>query len=385
MTEANAHPDLLPWAAYVVGHHPRTLRMWHEGLWLQSVCDPGGMNDAALEPINAEIRDINEALRLLALKSKVDTAILVELHRACDQFEASCQELVLSPDHAEPATTVLGCAECWDMLELSKGVVKSSDELINWCDLGTAIGKCQFSLKSYGGDYEHYPEEADDILRIAQLLRARGKQLLSKAIEQTVAKVKGSAKRQTIGGLWKWASKRFLDVSQVDRRLREALVNRAPSEPVLILNEEHLIFRGERLMVSELSPSERVCLQVLVEYAGTPIPRDIMSQRTKVPDESLTSVISRLRSKLERLGKKSLQKGGGKLLRRVEQDLIPRGNDRRLRGSEERCGFYMLNLDPGLVRLEGHRRPDGRHGHARRSAREAAWHAWSEASGSAAP
>ena len=76
MMEANAQPDLLPWAAYVVGHDPRTLRMWHEGLWLQSVCDPGGMNDAALEPINAEIRDINEALRLLALKSKVDAAIL---------------------------------------------------------------------------------------------------------------------------------------------------------------------------------------------------------------------------------------------------------------------------------------------------------------------
>jgi hypothetical protein len=50
--------DMRPWAAYVVGHHRCTLRLWHETLWYDLSYNGVDLAEQSWEPISTEIQEL---------------------------------------------------------------------------------------------------------------------------------------------------------------------------------------------------------------------------------------------------------------------------------------------------------------------------------------
>src|SRR5262249_13539362 len=143
----NADVDLEPWAAYVVGHHPHSLRLCQENLWNEFVHGSLAWSAEDWQKVWTEINELEEALRLLTLGDRVNAAMLVELHRSIDHFGAICREIAASPEEAD--TSVPRAPGYWDWrdaVQFSARVVTSSPELILWRQLGTAIGRSRYKL-----------------------------------------------------------------------------------------------------------------------------------------------------------------------------------------------------------------------------------------------
>src|SRR5262245_29158186 len=88
--------DAKPWAAYVLGYHPNTLRLQVEGLWYDSSIIGLGQLDEEWGPILEQAEEMRVALRILAIQDCVNPAIQYEMHRAIDRLADLGEELLES-------------------------------------------------------------------------------------------------------------------------------------------------------------------------------------------------------------------------------------------------------------------------------------------------
>src|SRR5689334_15891048 len=89
---------LRPWAAYVVGHHPYSIRGSQEILW-QGFLDEFEPEDQQrrYDSIIAEFEELDRALEILADTDQVKPSELVRYQRASGRFEERCFASIKSP------------------------------------------------------------------------------------------------------------------------------------------------------------------------------------------------------------------------------------------------------------------------------------------------
>jgi len=347
--QAETEIDLKPWAAYVVGHHPYTLLLWHEMLWYDlTYCGPD-VDEQSWEPIATEIHDLNEALRILAVEDLVKPGVLIELHRIVEGFESIGMTMVESPSLDDEAKrTMPGNHELLIMGDLSARVMEAPEELEAWRRLGAAVGLRKYFLN--GGPDGGHGQDLERPRRVQEL--ARGLPTRDKTIK-AIKKI-----LQTVSATIPEARGRFLELSRLDGELRAQLAHRVAPEPILVLDRETLSFFGETRPLKAFPQIEMACLWILAERAGRSIPRqDIIREGSVNTDEhNLKFVVSRLRKHLRAMAEAHCLKHGCARPSGLEDGFI-RGE--RLRGyrAEGSCGPYALALDPALVRIQGPR-PD---------------------------
>ena len=359
MRQKQAEPevDLRVWGAYVVGHHPQTLRLWQRSLLRDIQYNGTRGEDSSWRPIATEIEELEEALRVLALAEQLRPAMQVELHRALDKFEAICREL---PDWPEPIDaddwTGPGYREWRDMVKFSGRVVGPSEDLDLWAQLGAAVGKCQHSLAAEpAADMDHVPAEVKTITELMGKLDLSGQAALLKEATATARKLALPARRKSIDGCLERAEGRFLEVSHLDDRLRAALQNRPATEPWLVLHRDTITLLGEQRPLAECGKAEAATLWVLAENAGTAVSRKTIIREGKLQTDELNLkfTVSRLRKVLLDLVQKSCRRRGCDDPPGSQDGFIPRGK----KGTFYNTGPYTLALPPGRVKIAGPR-PD---------------------------
>jgi hypothetical protein len=138
----------LPWAAYTLGHFAQTLPLEQEVRWTLRGWSGTVVGE---DPYSARfletLRTTRQALRALALGDQVRAGVLVELHRALDQF-ASVYEGMVESLRSAPETPSPPGLEAWrDVESLACGLLPPSSDLRLWFRLGAILGKCRLLLR----------------------------------------------------------------------------------------------------------------------------------------------------------------------------------------------------------------------------------------------
>jgi len=348
MPESNFEhePDMMPWAAYVIGHHRSTLHLWHEMAWYDLKYNSPDLASQSWEPVTTAIQELNEAMRILAVGGHVKPAVLVELHRALDEFEIIYRDMFESSE-VDGETTPPGYRELCIIGDLSWHLLEAPDELRAWHRLGNEVGLKQFLLKS-GADGEagHDPDRAQ---KIQELLRGLpGRDPIIKAIKASLAKEPMTVRE---------ALDLFLDFCHSDNQLRAKLAHRLAPDQVLVLDRDRLKLFGETRALATIPQSEVACLWVLAEQAGRPVSRqDIIREgRISTDENNLKSIVSRLRNYLKKIVSASCRRKGCAKPKGFADGFIRGEREKRYGVGHYGRGPYTLDLEPGRVRVQGPR------------------------------
>jgi hypothetical protein len=343
-------PDLRYWAAYVVGHHPQTLRLWQRELIREIVWTGGVAEDTTWRPLWGEVDELNDALRLLALEEQLSAVMLVELHRAIDEFARISRELPDRDDPIDPENlTAPGYWPWRDMQGFAAKVVGPSEDLRLWAQLGAAVGMGQYVLGADPGPEDYVPECVGKIGPLMRKLAGSGQAILRKEVEAAVKGVKKPPEKQSIDACLRRSRERFREVCRLDERLRAGLRNRPPEEPLLVLDADSVTFLGERRPLTDYPQAEMACLWVLAENAGREVRREtiIWEGGIQTNEDNLKYTVTRLRKILKDLA--SGQHHESDDPRRSKDSFIPTGR----RAPRHERGSYKLAIAPGRVRISG--------------------------------
>jgi hypothetical protein len=162
-----------PWAAYVAGHHPYTLRISQENLWREFLDIRDTWNDESWELIWTQIAELNDAFRTLAWANHVQPTFLIELHRAIDLFESICQKMAESPETFDPTDRQVPGYDDWrDMVRFASRLTEDHEAADQWRQLGAAVGNCQYSLAvTPAFDRDYIPDDVATLPRVSRETR----------------------------------------------------------------------------------------------------------------------------------------------------------------------------------------------------------------------
>ena len=139
--------DRKPWAAYTLGHHPYALGIWHEHRWFEIASDSYDAQGASGGSPTTELRELREALHILASLPQVRGDVLEKLLKTMTRLEGTFGELAESPEMADPETSwAPGHFEWQYVVEVSARCDWPSEELRLWRELGEAVGRSQYLL-----------------------------------------------------------------------------------------------------------------------------------------------------------------------------------------------------------------------------------------------
>jgi hypothetical protein len=354
--------DMKPWAAFVIGHHPYTLRLRQEYLWenlyWELPWEIPQLGAPQFDPSLTEIEEFRDALDLLAFHEDVRAAALVELHRATDAFTSIYlplgEQLEPSPPDEEekpdPTAPGLGRAPAYPawcrMTAFAAKVVGPSNVLQRWRELGASVGRGLYKLRGSATLPPASPRPGE-LASIAGKLEYEGSPPLDELV-MLLSEIDRWAVAEDGSICWASEEECYQWLSQLDMELQAAL-RLDPPEPVLILDSHHITFLGIRRELADYRhlKNEIACLWVLALWPGRRIMRKdlILEAGIKVDELDLKFVISRLRSKVLRpLAKEHSQQFNCAPPPEFEHGFIL--------GKRERYGGpYCLDLDPALVRV----------------------------------
>jgi hypothetical protein len=358
--------DLKPWAAFVIGHHPYTLRLRQEWLWeslyWESPWEIPQLGAPQWDPRLTDIEELRDALELLALHEDVRAAALVELHRASDAFTSIYLPLgehrEPSPDDEEkpdPTAPGLGRAPAYPewcrMIAFAARVVGPSNVLQRWRELGARVGCGLYKLRGSATLPSASPRPGE-LASIAGKFECEGNPPLGELV-MLLSEIDRWAAAEDGSICWASEDECYLWLSQLDLELQAAL-RQDPPEPVLILDSHHITFLGIRRELADYRhlKSEIACLWVLALRAGAWVTRtDLITRAGIQTDEiNLKFVMSHLRTKvLKPLAEEHYQDTNCDPPPELERVFIL-GERGGLHG-----GPYRLDLDPALVRVSAPR------------------------------
>jgi hypothetical protein len=365
MNEAFLEPDvdLRPWAAYLVGRRPYSLRMRQESLWEALDWEPYREEEDFWGSIRLEIEELNEALGVLALHEQARAAALVELHRATDAFAAACGALAALPEPCEPEEGEdpdprgLGVgrapayAEWRHMLAFSQKVVGPSEDLQRWRDFGAIVGQCLHGLR-FSPETKAPPVSPGPggLPTLAEKL-SRGWSLPLVPVATIVGEITDALAESGPGWeIWLTLPDRYLRLSRLEMELRWGLQRQQPPEPVLRLDKDTITFFGITRPLDSYPRMRRelACLWELALRAGMWMRRtDLIRQAGIGTDEvNLKTVISHLRTEiLKPLAKQHFDQSNSDPPKEFEYGFLQGRRGGSLGGP------YRLDLNPGLVQV----------------------------------
>jgi hypothetical protein len=329
MNENERKLDVRPWAAYIVGHHPYSLRRRYADLRESKLLVKPS---ARLERkgIAVEIQELNAALRELALDGQTDPQASLEFHRAKDEYVAFCQQVTKPTQMRYDASESPGDSEWRYMVAFSKKVVATTEELQLWRELGTAMGKCIFylSARPEESEGEFVPSTVEDLLEPAMRLSRNARNLFLReviiAAEEVAESMKPKSRQTPLSKISdrvlaelddnfqptivKDYLSKLIDNHQymmlIDARLRAVLRQYKMAAPILILDKDSIVLFKIRKKLHELRDCEKElrCLWVLASHPNKLVERKLLRREAGIstPSVHLAPIISRLRSKVLR-------------------------------------------------------------------------------------
>jgi hypothetical protein len=332
-------PDLKPWAAYVVGHHPHSLRLGQECLWQATIAMVHGaeglhLSAAGLAPVGGaiipsddecyadlakvlgtEVRELEEGLGTLARAGQAGAARLAEMHGASRQFAETCNAMIDAPEFTDPSVPLVsGHWELRDMVEFSQEVVGPSPELQLWRELGGAVGRSQYEHGANAAmDRDFIPEKVSALPDLLRQLGGAAKRRVIDAVGVAVRKIRKPATRNSLDACWERITGRYVEVCRLDGRLRAALRNEKAPEPLLVLTEHEIRFFGVSRPLNRCSPTPMALLWVLARAPGRPMSRTeiIARGRLQTNEDNLKFTVGRLERILKELYLAARRRRGG--------------------------------------------------------------------------
>jgi len=250
MTGAAADADLRPWAAYVVGHHPRTLYIWHELHWAEFANLRWELGRGPWDRIPRELEDLRRALRILAAAGRCDPRLhgrfrdtledVAEVHREVVRMASDFIHVSQSVDPRFEFTSAKKAL--LSLCHISDQLIDQADDLRPWRDFGDRVGFEHDWLFDENPCCTIFPE----ILRqMARELAERRDRSFPKAdtLIKLVDELEPPAGLESPADVeyQKWA------LSRLDRYVRCVLKRPPWTEPILLLDEDFLIIHGERI------------------------------------------------------------------------------------------------------------------------------------------
>jgi hypothetical protein len=310
--------DSRPWAAYVVGHHPQSLRLRQEIRWTITGWPATAVGPEYSARYWVEVDELRRALRTLALADQVRPGVLVELHRAIDHFASVFREMVEALKQAAPEQPSPPGLEDWrEMESLAGSVLVASPELQLWVRLGFILGRCRLQLRSRPEvDRDGMARVVKDLPDLAtELCRTRKFRFLQD-VARIAEKVRGPEKSGRRIPDHDRVSKWYLEFSRLDLQVQSALKEQQVPEPLLEIDRDRLMLLGETRDLAGRSEDQIAVLWVLAENAERPVARRTILEEGKIvvgKASSLKSIVSRLRKDLLRpLIERSRSRKGGR-------------------------------------------------------------------------
>jgi hypothetical protein len=342
---------LKPWAAYVVGHHPFSLPMWLENLWINLRVKYYDHDPQLLNSLCQELGELDDALEILTRADQGKPYPLLCFCRAWEDAKRRAREALDTSDWLVPDDGFIPADLQWDKLQrLQARLLEPRQELDRWRGLGATIGRCQFELGALPPlDEDYVPRaELDAVHNQVARFVIREDGWIPSRVQLVIARVSEPATGQTMGAVRNRIYSRYKDVERLDRELLGDLRGRGRSEPQLILGPEEVTFFGGRMPLRQVPVSELACLWVLAEQPGRPVERNTIICEGDIngSEYHLKSIVSRLRALLRELYIESCQGGDS-----LPDNCFISG----LRAGKHLLGPYRLDLDPSRVLIVGPR------------------------------
>jgi hypothetical protein len=341
--------DLLPWAAYVTGHHPDSIRFAEEEIWDHYFSKNMGEPPDVCEKLSVDLDELEEAVALLLTSGDSSSIDLLNFHLALGFLKVVCMEVVESPLTVEPWTREAPGDSAWlDLRAVRERLINPKSELHPWNQLGVAIGSCEYELGARPPlDEESIPKALSSLPEVVKHFPQDDRATVHCLVEASLMKVRQS---WSSTGFWMHSLTRYKMFTELDRELRVVLKTRQKPMPLLVLDNESVTFLDQRRPLSAFPQTEMGCLWVLAERAGKPVPRPeiIAEGRLQTDPYNLKWVIIRLEKLLKQLAQEAAQQRMDASGGLTEFDFI-----KGARGKGNRRGPYCLNLPPDRVVVRG--------------------------------
>jgi hypothetical protein len=343
--------DLLPWAAYVTGHHPDSIRFAEEEIWDHYFSKNMGEPPDVCDALSVDLDELEEAVGILSNSGDTSSSDLLNFHRALGYLREACVEVVESPLTIEPWTWVAPGDVAWiDLRDVRQKLINLKSDLHPWNQLGVAIGSCEYELGTRPPlDEESIPTVLSSLPEVVNHFPQDDRAMLHDRVEATLREVKQS---WSASGFWMDTLVRYKMFTELDRELRIILKKRQKRMPLLVLDNESVTLLGQRRPLSDFPWNEVGCLWVLAERAGKPVPRPEIIAEGKVQTDpyNLKWVVNRLEKLLKQLAQKAAQQRMDGTSGLTEIDFI-----KGARGKGNQRGPYCLNLPADRVVVRGPR------------------------------
>ena len=355
--------DIMPRAAYILGHHPYILGIWQE----TAFGDPERQAQADVQVewdrFRRQLRELEDAVSdLVSLGLIAQDKLDQFVEYKDDLYHSVLNGLTGSGDYSrvlDPRTVVTG-EGAWEMLTaLSSRMLAPHLDLHFWRDLGGAVGAARFSFAV--GDVEKVDFRLGAIRKCANEILCNDRFSSLRELVTRAGLLGGGepAGRNSEGGGEPTQRPTCSHLEAFDEALRERLTKLPPAEPLLHLQTDKLIFFGQQHSFLGRNKSEIACLWLLAKQAPESVERDEMKTQGRMKIKKLNSIdekICRLRRILRDL-LEDLRDRVGRELSPYEEygDCYIRAVDIRRSGDLLCC--YKLELNPARVRVVGPRPP----------------------------
>jgi hypothetical protein len=308
-------PDRGPWAAYVVGHHPSSLTVWHTRYVYPERNPRGDQPGLFRGRIARELLEVDMALEILTRSGKVAAAALNSFRQERELFATIHREHInVEKEIFYEPKVPLGSVDCdsgvsaLDELDShSRRLLEKTDYLLPFLELGRWLGNSQVRLRDEDpwerGDAEDWEWELEHLQDLIWWLPGSDDSLGSDRFEAFLENVCDLVNDPPDGSCERLA----LRLDQLDRYLRLKLRHWKGPAPVLELDHDHLLIHGRRVEYNRHNRTYVALLWTLAEHlvdegriaAGRPksLARSDIIQRSRISasPHRLPEPISRLR------------------------------------------------------------------------------------------
>ena len=370
--KGDTQADLRRWAAYVLESQPRNILVrlgeiedWHYYSDHQMFLE-------GLDRLHVAIKDLDEAIGVLAEGGCINSSQLHSYHLEKQRFTRDSVDIV---DWFDEEIDLPSRVPEFDRAEgywvrlsrISDDLLTSDDALSEWANLGRELGNFLLHYPKWDDPYQCTDrvqrskfEAFKQILRLAkQLFDVASAEGLRGYAHRVLLRI-DSNPGQNARELNKHDEHCRLGLSRLDELIRFALLREAPPRPVLVLDRDHPTLFGKPISIVA-HRKEFAFLWVLAENADSPVERETIKKAVDT-DRSLGDlkfIASGLRRLLRPIIEKHYRETDGSRLDYWKDSFIPKAarGGKGFRGGKDMCGPYILRLSPSRVSI-GSERPD---------------------------
>jgi hypothetical protein len=359
-TSPDVEVDLGPWAAYVVGHHPKTLSRWRmderNGLVYEE--EPATGLWPKRTEVSRKVAELKEALKILGDKQCIKS----EFYKALVVQEQICQarmdDLAVKPHHfwGIPLIWVRNWHTWLGIAKLAASMLPEDHKYQPWSKLGDTFGSI---LQHYGEEFEwDLEKDVETIKTLSEELSASGDYPFLKEVLRFVGQIEVPVKRRSSEAepddLYHRLYRRL---QRLDGIILRGLRLQPPPQLVLLLDRKRLIFYDKEIDLSKIPQRQVAILWVLAENVSKPVKLvDIANLRKyRIEPDQVKVLLSRLRrTKLRPAIEEYFARKGQEPYTDVLKHCHIMAFKKR---GESKASGYRLTIAEEQVRVFGHR-PD---------------------------